>query len=79
MRGQALNDDNSAAEGVEMLVVEMEERGDVLPLSYQPDKLETYFAKRPGAVRKRLFQIFSTSSGFLLQVALDAINGKVCR
>ena len=79
LRGQNLNDDNNAAEGVNMLVVEMDEGSgeDVLPMSYQPERLEAYFAKRPAAVRKRLFQILSISSGFLAQVAFDAAAGKL--
>lgn len=79
LRGQALNDDNAAAEGTNMLVVEMDEGqgDDVLPLSYQPERLEAYFAKRPAAVRKRLLQIFGISSGFLFQLALDAATNKL--
>lgn len=46
-------------------------------MSYQPDKLEEYFAKRPNTVRKRLFQIFSTSSVFLGKVAVDVATNKV--
>jgi aarF domain-containing kinase len=79
LRGQALNDDNTAAAGTKMLVVEMDEGegDDTLPLSYQPEKLEAYFAKRPGAVQKRLAQMLSISSGFLFQVGLDLAFGKV--
>lgn len=79
LRGQALNDDSAAAAGTQMLVVEMEEgQGeDVLPTSYQPERLEAYFAKRPAAVQKRVAQILSISSGFLFQVAVDAARGKV--
>lgn len=79
LRGQALNDDNSAAAGTNMLIVEMDEGTgeDVLPLTYQPAKLEAYFAKRPAAVRKRLFQILSISSGFLAQVAFDAATNNL--
>lgn len=79
LRGQALNDDSTAAAGTRMLVVEMEEGqgDDVLPLSYQPERLAAYFAKRPGAVQKRLAQILSISSGFLLQVGIDAARGKL--
>lgn len=62
-----------------MLVVEMEEGqgDDTLPLSYQPERLEAYFAKRPAAVRKRLAQMLSISSGFLFQLGVDAAMGKV--
>lgn len=79
LRGQALNDDNVAAAGTQMLVVEMEEGqgDDVLPLSYKPEKLEAYFAKRPAAVQKRLAQMLSISSGFLFQIGLDLAFGKL--
>ncbi len=79
LRGQALNDNDNAAEGTNMLVVEMDEGSgdDVLPLTYQPEKLEAYFAKRPGAVRKRLFQLLTISSGFFASLALDAARGKL--
>ncbi len=81
LRGQALNDDSAAAAGTTMYVVEMDEGegDDVLPLTYQPAKLEAYFAKRPAAVQKRLAQMLTISSGFLFSIGLDLAFGKVRR
>lgn len=76
LRGSNIRDDVAAAEGLNMLVVETADRGDQLPLTYQPDALAAYFGKRPGAVAQRLFQVLSTSAGFLAGVAFDYALGR---
>eukprot|EP00966_Prymnesium_polylepis_P286777 6624090-Prymnesium_polylepis.1 len=66
LRGQNLNDDDNAAVGTTMQVVEMT-RGDgddSLPVDYDPEALSAYFAKRPGAVFTRMAQIASTGFGW---------------
>merc|ERR1719181_1233201 len=76
LRGSNINDDSSAVAGVNMLVVETSDKGDSLPLTYQPDDLKAYFSKRPGAVVQRVVQVFGTSFGFLLGVFVDTVTGK---
>merc|ERR1719424_2568673 len=75
LRGSNINDDSSAVAGVNMLVVETSDKGDSLPLTYQPDDLKAYFSKRPGAVVQRVVQVFGTSFGFLLGVLADTVSG----
>lgn len=73
MRGKSVNTDESAAQGVEMQVVEFERGTDELPLKYDPEALKAYFSKRPEAVAQRLFQIGKASSGYLTKVAIDGL------
>jgi hypothetical protein len=47
MRGKSLNDDDFAAAGTEMRVIEFDSKND-LPLQYDPDILKTYYKARPG-------------------------------
>ncbi|KAH8048978.1 hypothetical protein JL722_12214 [Aureococcus anophagefferens] len=77
MRGSNMNDDDRQLDGVRMQVVEMRagERG--LPTTYEPETLAAYFGERPGAVARRLFQVFGTSFGYLSAVAWDAARGKL--
>eukprot|EP00324_Dicrateria_rotunda_P011158 CAMPEP_0206177492 /NCGR_PEP_ID=MMETSP1474-20131121/61401_1 /ASSEMBLY_ACC=CAM_ASM_001110 /TAXON_ID=97495 /ORGANISM="Imantonia sp., Strain RCC918" /LENGTH=97 /DNA_ID=CAMNT_0053589325 /DNA_START=1 /DNA_END=291 /DNA_ORIENTATION=+ len=73
LRGQNLNDDDTAALGTRMQVVEMSrgEGDDVLPTVYDPEQLAAYFAKRPVAVLTRMFQIASTGAGWTFGVLID--------
>ena len=77
LRGQNLNDDDTAALGTRMQVVEMSrgEGDDVLPTVYDPEQLAAYFAKRPVAVLTRMFQIASTGAGWTFGVLIDALKG----
>ena len=78
LRGKNLNDDDRQGEGIDMKVVEMRrasDKDDVLPLAYDPSRLEVYFSRRPGAIATRTWQIFSTSSSFLVSVLFDLIRG----
>ena len=75
LRGTNLNDDNAAAAGTRMQVVEMS-RGvgqDVLPTTYQPEQLAAYFKKRPLAVAQRIAQVFFTSGGWLAGVSFSGV------
>ena len=79
LRGKNMNDDDKQGLGIDMKVVETRASSsstDVLPFTYQPDKLEDYFNARPGAVLQRVYQVLSTSSSFLASVLLDVITGR---
>ena len=80
LRGKNINDDDRQGQGIDMKVVEMkgaENEYDVLPVVYDPAKLDNYFQKRPAAVFTRVWQIFSTSSSFLFSVLTDSALGKL--
>ena len=79
LRGSNINDDDNAASGTTMQVVEMRrgEGDDTLPLVYDPEALSSYFAKRPGAVATRIAQVASASAGWLASVAFDAVRGEL--
>ena len=79
LRGSNINDDDNAASGTTMQVVEMRrgEGDDTLPLVYDPEGLAAYFAKRPGAVITRVAQVATTSAGWVASVALDALKGEL--
>lgn len=73
LRGQGMNDDNSAASGVEMKLIEedMVDDGTGLPYDYNPKALEEYFAGKPFVILKRIAQVLSVGGGFLTKIALD--------
>lgn len=78
LRGRNLNDDDQQGRGIDMKIVEMASSGDssdVLPQVYDPHKLQKYFDRRPGAVATRVWQIFSTSFGYLFDLATDYLTG----
>ena len=77
LRGSNINDDDSAAAGTTMRVVEVRrgEGDDVLPTDYEPVALARYFGRRPGAVLTRLFQVAVASSGWIASVAFDYLRG----
>ena len=78
-RGKKINDDDKQGVGVNMRVVEMkaaENKYDVLPVVYEPAKLDRYFRKRRGAVFTRVWQIVSASSSFLAAVLSDIALGR---
>ena len=80
LRGTNINDDDNAASGTTMQVVEMR-RGDgaddQLPLTYDSERLAAYFAKRPVAVLTRVLQVASTSGAWVASVAFDAFKGQL--
>jgi aarF domain-containing kinase len=75
LRGRNLNDDDAAADGVEMRFVDvrgtMKDNDEALPYDYQPAALKRFFQKRPLAVATRLLQLASTGGGFAFKVLLD--------
>lgn len=76
LRGQNLNDDDTAAEGLNMLVVETEEGDQALPLRYDPVFLKEYFDQRPALVYKRLGQILGNAGPLLTKILLDVATKK---
>lgn len=80
LRGQNLNDDDSAMEGLEMKLVNVAVgNGDVLPFDYNPVALQKFFKKRPGAVFQRISQVLTVVGGFFIQSSLDAALGRLKR
>jgi len=77
LRGANTNDDDFQDNSVRMQVVEMRRGEEGLPKYYAPDELGAYFRKRPGAVASRLFQVLSTSAGYLSGLLVDAITGSL--
>ena len=79
LRGQNMNDDNTAAEGLEMRLVDvgMSIDGDFLPYEYNPQVLKDFFKKRPFAIATRIFQLASVGGGVFFNTALDALLGRV--
>lgn len=78
LRGKNLNDDDQQGRGIDMKIVEMassNDASDVLPTVYDPVKLQRYFSKRPNAVATRVWQVVSTSAGYLAGLAGDYLTG----
>lgn len=77
LRGQNLNEDQWADDGVTMRLVEFETgkegAADALPLVYDPDSISVYWGRRPLAVAQRMAQLLSVTGGFLSSVAGDFI------
>lgn len=74
-----MNDDDRAADGVQMRLVDEEIALDGktgLPYAYDPQILKEYFSKRPLVVIKRLLQVISVGGGFVFQSGLDQITGR---
>ena len=80
LRGKNINDDDKQGDNIDMLVVETRsgaDDNDVLPTVYSPEALSAYFRARPGAVFQRIYQILTTSSGFLAAVISDALYASI--
>eukprot|EP00550_Attheya_septentrionalis_P002005 CAMPEP_0198288554 /NCGR_PEP_ID=MMETSP1449-20131203/7015_1 /TAXON_ID=420275 /ORGANISM="Attheya septentrionalis, Strain CCMP2084" /LENGTH=182 /DNA_ID=CAMNT_0043986715 /DNA_START=183 /DNA_END=728 /DNA_ORIENTATION=+ len=75
MRGQNINDDDSAVVGLQMALVDVGaglDASDVLPFEYDPQALITFFGKRPMAAVTRISQLLQVGGGVALNTALDA-------
>lgn len=71
-----MNDDDNAAEGVTMRLVEEDlDGGTGLPYNYDPDILKEYFSNKPLTVMRRIAQVASVGGGFFARTALDALLG----
>ena len=78
LRGQGMNDDDSATDGLEMRLVDVASTDvESLPFEYNPVALKTFFSKRPQAVITRVFQVATTGSGFFAKVILDKLLGRL--
>ena len=76
LRGKGLNEDDRQGQGISMQIVEMDKGdGDSLPTTYDPILLSSYFEKRPSAVLTRIWQVLSTSGGYLRDILFDYITG----
>ena len=76
LRGKGLNEDDRQGQGINMQIVEMDKGdGDSLPTTYDPISLSSYFEKRPSAVLTRIWQVLSTSGGYLRDILFDYITG----
>ena len=74
LRGQNLNDDAQAMEGLEMQLVDVAvDEGTGLPLTYEPNTLATFFSQRPLVVIQRLAQVAFNGGGFFVKTALDVL------
>ena len=75
LRGQNLNDDDQAAVGLEMQLVDVQlqdgESG--LPYQYDPRALQQFFSKRPLTVLTRILQVAAVGGGFFVRTALDTL------
>lgn len=78
LRGQGLNDDDNAVEGLQMRLVDVDSnRGDVLPYDYNPDALKKFFGSRPLSVLTRISQVLTVGGGLFLNAALDNVLGRL--
>jgi aarF domain-containing kinase len=77
LRGQGLNDDDTAVAGLQMKLVDVaSDRGDVLPYDYNPKALKEFFGSRPLSVLTRIFQVMSVGGGFVLKTTVDTLLGR---
>lgn len=78
IRGQGLNDDDSAVAGLQMRLVDFAPQDNQeIPLEYDPMALKRFFSKRPLAVLTRILQVASVGGGFLFNVAMDQLLGRL--
>lgn len=74
LRGQNMNDDMTAAAGLQMKLVDVSSSStDSLPYEYDPLLLKAFFSKRPLAVLTRITQVTSVGGGLLFRTLLDKI------
>lgn len=77
IRGQNLNDDDSAAVGMQMSLVEFAPADNKeLPKDYNPEALRRFFSKRPAAVVTRVLQLLSVGGGFMFNIFTDQLLGR---
>merc|ERR1719148_363241 len=73
-----MNDDNSAAEGVEMRLIEEDADGKSgLPYDYDPIVLKNYYRKKPLVVLRRITQVLSVGGGFIARSIFDKATGRM--
>lgn len=72
LRGQGMNDDDAAMQGLEMRLVDTGEESS-LPYEYNPAALKEYFSKRPLTVLTRIVQVMSVGGGVIFNTLLDTL------
>lgn len=77
LRGQGLNDDDMAVQGLQMKLVDVEGGGSQLPYEYNPTILKNVFSKRPLAVATRIVQVMTVGGGVAFNSALDQLLGRM--
>lgn len=74
LRGRNLNDDDSALDGLQMRLVDVEvDPKSGLPYEYDPVALKIFFAKRPFIILTRILQLASVGGGLVFKLALDKL------
>lgn len=75
LRGQGMNDDDAAMQGLQMRLVDVDIAADnvQLPFDYNPAALKAYFSKRPLAVLTRIIQVLSVGGGVLFNTIMDTL------
>ena len=77
LRGQNMNDDATAAAGLQMKLIDVgDDSTDVLPYEYDPAALKAFFGRRPWAVLTRIAQVTSVGGGLLTKLTLDKALGR---
>lgn len=72
LRGQNLNDDDAAVQGLDMRLIDIDvDEESQLPLEYNPMALKAFFGKRPQIIVKRIFQVTTVAGGVILNGILD--------
>ena len=78
LRGQNMNDDDTAVAGLQMRLVDIAPRDEEnLPYEYNPAALKEFFKRRPADVLTRVVQVLSVGGGFLFNAALDQALGRI--
>lgn len=78
LRGQNLNDDDSAVAGLQMRLVDIAPKeNEALPFDYNPQALKEFFSKRPLAVATRILQLLSVGGIFAFNTIFDQLLGRV--
>lgn len=77
LRGQGLNDDDSAVAGLDMKLVSVDGGDDKLPFEYNPDALKSFFGKRPMSVVTRIAQVATVGGKVIVNTAIDNVFGRL--
>lgn len=78
LRGQNLNDDDQAVEGLEMQLADIDLKDDEtgLPLTYDPEKLAEFFDPKVDVQLNRFVQVITTFAPLIAGSIKDKITGR---
>lgn len=76
LRGQGMNDDDTALEGLDMKLVDVDSES-LLPYDYDPAALKAFFSKRPLTVFTRILQVVSVAGGVIFNAILDTLLNRM--